>query len=187
MDQLQKDIDSSVKYCVTAIIDLQGFSTHLEVGNDLRTRIGNEALMRLEILDKVVNMLSEKLKGKSRKYFPTNLNFIRINDSLIFSIDLDDFFIPRIGSTIKSSVIDLQKAKEEIGLNINKIDMGVKFYSSPLYDKFDLKNGIQGQSLTVKTIVAKEDISKLWNDFLAKYQAQTDALLEEINTNLAGK
>lgn len=33
--------DEEVRYCVTAVLDLLGFSGHLEIaGNDLRTSIG---------------------------------------------------------------------------------------------------------------------------------------------------
>jgi hypothetical protein len=42
---------SDVRYCATAVIDLLGFSAHLETGsNDVRTTIGRAAIDRLQVL-----------------------------------------------------------------------------------------------------------------------------------------
>ena len=60
MDKESKE----VVYCVTAIIDLLGFSSHLEVGSgDIRTTIGQQAIGRLQTLaDSLDHLEREKSK-----------------------------------------------------------------------------------------------------------------------------
>jgi hypothetical protein len=70
---------SDVKYCVTAMIDLLGFSSHLEIGSyDLRTTIGKQAVNRLENLEKAI-ALSNGERKKYRKYYPQIYSTRRIN------------------------------------------------------------------------------------------------------------
>ncbi len=95
--------DSDIKYCVTSFTDLLGFSNHLEIGNDLRTNIGQEAINRLNFLEKSIELFLKE-KKKYSKHYPKNINFKRINDSLIFTIDLPEFLIPRIGEIAKEGV-----------------------------------------------------------------------------------
>jgi hypothetical protein len=65
MDDLNSQLEASgnnpqVKYCVTAVIDLLGFSSHLETGgNDLRTNIGQEAIKRLQILEDALRLMND--------------------------------------------------------------------------------------------------------------------------------
>ena len=90
-----------IKYCVTAFIDLLGFSSHLEVGSDLRTSIGNEAVERLNNIDVAVNLAkTERLQYK--EYYPDNIEYKRINDALVITMDLPDILIPAIGDHVRS-------------------------------------------------------------------------------------
>jgi hypothetical protein len=53
---------SDIKFCVTAFIDLLGFASHLEIGSDLKTDIGQFAIDRLNNLESAIKFLeSEKL------------------------------------------------------------------------------------------------------------------------------
>lgn len=92
--------NQDVIYCVTAFIDLLGFSSHLEIGNDLRTQIGQEAVKRLGTLEKAVDLIKQEAK-KVKKLFPENLNFQRINDAIILTIDLPEFLTPSIGESVR--------------------------------------------------------------------------------------
>ena len=48
--------DEGIRYCVTAVTDLLGFSSHLATaGNDLRTSIGRVAIKRLETLERALH------------------------------------------------------------------------------------------------------------------------------------
>lgn len=91
--------DDQILYCVTALIDLQGFSSHLEVGlNDLRTSIGKEAINRLSTLENALALI-RKESDECGGYYPHKLECKRINDALILSIDLPEILTPRIGET----------------------------------------------------------------------------------------
>jgi len=82
--------DPQVKYCVTAVLDLLGFSSHLEVGrNDLRTKIGTEAIRRLQILEESLQLLQKDRAGYENGY-PADFYATRINDSIILTLDLSD-------------------------------------------------------------------------------------------------
>ncbi len=90
-----------VIFCAAAVIDLLGFSSHLEVGgSDLRTTIGAEAIERLEYLREAQSLM-ENERQKRPDYYPESLNVVRINDALILTIDLPDFLKPSIGSVLK--------------------------------------------------------------------------------------
>jgi hypothetical protein len=88
-----------VKYCVAAFLDLQGFSHHLEVSSDIRTTIGQQAIGRLETLERNVAFLREEQERLSFG-FPCK----RMNDALIFTIDLDDALLPEVGDTYKAAL-----------------------------------------------------------------------------------
>lgn len=94
---------SEVKFCVTAMIDLQGFSSHLEVSSyDLRTTIGKKAITRLQILEDALS-LYEKEKIEFPQYYPEfHIENIRINDAIYFCMDLDDISKPGIGEIKRS-------------------------------------------------------------------------------------
>lgn len=88
--------DKNVKYCVCAYIDLLGYAAHLEVGADLRTTIGQQAIQRLRNLDDVIDIIEgEKLKNPDS--YPKYLDIRRINDALILTLDLPATLNPSIG------------------------------------------------------------------------------------------
>ena len=105
--------DKEIKYCISGLLDLQGFSSHLEVSSDLRTVIGQQAISRLQILEEALKVLrKEQRKGKESFFF----TYKRINDAIIFSIDLDDALLPSIGYTYKYVLtIDEWKKYYDIG------------------------------------------------------------------------
>jgi hypothetical protein len=97
-------MENEIKYCVTAYIDLLGFSSHLEISsNDLRTQIGQEAIKRLNLLESAL-LIIEKEKDKGLDFFPESLYVRRINDALILTIDLPDFLKPSIGESFKNGI-----------------------------------------------------------------------------------
>lgn len=88
-----------VKYCVCAMIDLLGFSSHLEISAyDFRTNIGKQAGSRLENLEEAIELLSAE-KTKCPSYYPNNLQVHRLNDAILISMDLDDVLVPSVGKT----------------------------------------------------------------------------------------
>ncbi|MCP4459211.1 MAG: hypothetical protein GY816_14500 [Cytophagales bacterium] len=95
--------DSSIKYCVTAYIDLAGFGNHLELGNDLRTNIGQEALKRLRTLESAIEKFELERK-RHRKHYPKTLHYQRINDSIVLTMDLPDYLVPDIGQIVKKGL-----------------------------------------------------------------------------------
>lgn len=59
--------DDTSMLSITAHIDLLGFSSHLIASsNDLRTKIGNVALKRLEILEEALQILRDEQKKAKR-------------------------------------------------------------------------------------------------------------------------
>lgn len=95
--------NSSVKFCVTAIIDLIGFSNQLEVGyRDLDSDIGESLIKRLKLIDSSLRLL-EKEKAEIPKMYPVGYQLLKINDSLSITIDLDDVFKPFIGEIHKTA------------------------------------------------------------------------------------
>src|SRR6267142_457166 len=82
--------DHEVKFSVCAITDLQGFSSHLEIsGYDLRTDIGEHAILRLHNLEEAVDRLNDE-QSRRPDYYPSGLYLRRINDAIIIAMDLDD-------------------------------------------------------------------------------------------------
>lgn len=96
---MNENSTNEVKYCVAAFLDLQGFSQHLEVGSDIRTQIGQQAIRRLETLEDALKFLDEE----SQNLF-FSLPKKRINDSLILTIDLNDALRPEIGETYRAGL-----------------------------------------------------------------------------------
>ncbi len=90
-----------IKYCVAAFLDLQGFSHHLEVGSDIRTIIGQQAIVRLQTLENAIRFLHEEQQNTSF-FFP----YRRINDSIIFTIDLSEALLPNIGETYRDGLTE---------------------------------------------------------------------------------
>jgi hypothetical protein len=93
--------DDAVRYCVTAITDLQGFSNHLEIGgSDLRTSIGLEAVKRLEVLDRSLELIASERATSAREY-PSSFHCIRINDAIIITLDLPELLKPPVGDSVR--------------------------------------------------------------------------------------
>jgi hypothetical protein len=96
--------DPQVKYCVTAVIDLLGFSSHLEIGgNDLRTNIGQEAIKRLQILEDALRLMNDE-RSLCKDEYPKEFYQTRINDAPILTLDLPIFFTPPVGELVKSGI-----------------------------------------------------------------------------------
>src|ERR1700692_4149361 len=90
-----------INYCVTAVTDLLGFSSHLEIGrNDLRTNIGREALNRLETLETSLKLMNAERESSAKEY-PASFYQTRINDAIILSLDLPNFLTPSVGESAK--------------------------------------------------------------------------------------
>ncbi len=88
---------SSVKFCAFAMIDLLGFSSHLEVsGYDLRTSVGKQAEERLVHLEDALEAIQVERANRS-EYFPSGLGLRRINDAILVTLDLHDVLIPSVG------------------------------------------------------------------------------------------
>lgn len=82
---------------ITAHLDLLGFSSHLVMSNnDVRTKIGEEAIERLRILEKTVDLVKAEMKA-SPDFYPKDFRIMRFNDSLIFGIDVNHNIVPEIG------------------------------------------------------------------------------------------
>lgn len=97
-------LSNDVKYGITAMIDLLGFSSHLEIASyDLRTNIGEQAVQRLKTLEDALNFM-EKERKEFPEYYPEEIHIQRINDAIFLSMDLDEYLIPEIGAAIRGSV-----------------------------------------------------------------------------------
>lgn len=91
--------DNDVKFCICAMIDLLGFSSHLETsGYDLRTSIGEQAIKRLQNLEDVVESLKNE-KNKRPEFYPEPFYMQRINDAIFITMDIDDILKPAVGHT----------------------------------------------------------------------------------------
>ena len=84
-------------YSISAFIDLLGFSSHLNLANnDLRTEVGKLAFTRLRIIEKAINIF-EKEKEQFPNLYPKDFRWMRINDALIFGMDVKDVIQSSIG------------------------------------------------------------------------------------------
>jgi len=96
------DEPEDVVYCVVAVIDLQGFSAHLEVGaNDIRTSVGHAAITRLDGLEEARKLMASERAGSPLGY-PESLHIGRINDALILHLDLPKLLRPHTGETART-------------------------------------------------------------------------------------
>lgn len=94
-----KNRNRSIKFNVCAVTDLLGFSSHLEIsGYDLRTAIGEQAILRLDNLEEAVNRMNDE-RSRRADYYPNGLHLKRINDAIIIAMDLDDILLPSVGQT----------------------------------------------------------------------------------------
>src|SRR3954463_7611304 len=90
----------NLKFAICAVIDLQGFSSHLEIsGYDLRTRVGVEAIDRLNALEDALGRVKAE-RETHPAYFPAGIKLLRMNDSIVATMDLDDILLPAIGETV---------------------------------------------------------------------------------------
>ncbi len=88
-----------VKFCVCAVLDLQGFSSHLETsGYDLRTTIGEQAVRRLQNLESALERIRAERVGEPG-YYSHELTLRRMNDAVIVTMDLSDLLLPSVGQT----------------------------------------------------------------------------------------
>jgi hypothetical protein len=131
----QDEKKDSVRYCVTAVIDLLGFSSHLEIAsNDVRTNIGREAINRLQTLEKAIELM-EAERSVSPESYPATYHYVRINDAIIITVDLSDFLKPSIGQSAKDGLSgnDIQQH-----FDLEKLDTFEEFmhaYRAKLYDE----------------------------------------------------
>jgi hypothetical protein len=109
-EDIQKGNPSDVKFCVCSFTDLLGFSSHLEIGSDLRTNIGQQAIRRLKVMEDVIGFIEAERK-KYPHLYPENIFYARINDAIVLTIDLPEQLMPEIGSTRARSVSREQTKK----------------------------------------------------------------------------
>ena len=64
---------------------------------DVRSGIGREALKRLNTLEKALGAVETEANEDS-SYFPSDASCIRLNDSLIFMMDMDPAYLPPVGN-----------------------------------------------------------------------------------------
>jgi hypothetical protein len=89
---------SDIKPSLTAHIDLLGFSEHLALARyDPRSKIGTEALNRLGFIEKALNLI-EAEQTESPDLLPKGANYMRLNDSLLLQMDIDESYLPTIGN-----------------------------------------------------------------------------------------
>lgn len=103
------DLVPSVRYCVTAVIDLLGFASHLEVGGaDVRTTIGQEAITRLQILEQAIRLMEAERQKRAQEYPIQPLFYRRINDCILLVADLPNYLLPHTGDTVRSGMTAAQ-------------------------------------------------------------------------------
>lgn len=89
--------EQTVRFGVCAFIDLLGFSSHLETsGYDLRTSIVEQAILRLNVLERGLELMRAESAAAPSSY-PEGLAVQRINDAIICTMDLDDVLLPPVG------------------------------------------------------------------------------------------
>lgn len=104
-------------FSVTAHIDLLGFSSHLILSSyDLRTKIGEEAIERLRIIEEAVELI-EKESAELKEYYPETFRVLRFNDSLILGIDINPPILPRIGQPHEGGSLSFEDAKKYFSKN----------------------------------------------------------------------
>jgi hypothetical protein len=94
---------SDIKYCVTAFIDLLGFAAHLEIGADLRTNIGEQAIFRLNNLSDAMEFVRNE-QHNCPEHYPQIFDIKRINDALVITMDLPDHLKPELGHVSRKAI-----------------------------------------------------------------------------------
>lgn len=126
-----------LKFGVCALLDLQGFSSHLEIsGYDLRTAIGDQAIRRLQSLETALASIEQE-RHRAPSYYPGMLTLHRINDAIILAMDLDDVLLPAVGQTSYggSSANRLDEFAKSRGKELE--DSLVDEYESAIHDAVD--------------------------------------------------
>jgi len=116
-------------FSITSHIDLLGFSSHLILGNyDIRSDIGHEAIERLKIIEKAIELF-EKEKSQFPQIYPTNKNFdyCRFNDSLFLGTDLREDIIPVIGETNLTGGLSISYFEKITGNKLGSKSSSKKF------------------------------------------------------------
>jgi len=128
--------EPDVRYCATAVIDLLGFSAHLETGgNDVRTTIGRQAITRLEILEEAIRLMSLELSAVPIAY-PKELSYERINDAIILSLDLPDFITPSVGQ-IEKGGFSVGDILQNFDMNLYDGEEGEQRFEADLAARFE--------------------------------------------------
>ena len=110
-----------VRYCVTAVIDLLGFASHLEVGGaDVRTTIGQEAITRLQILEQAIRLMEEERQKRAQEYPVQPLFYRRINDCILLVADLPNYLLPHTGDTVRSGMTSEHSSKRILALKTTR-------------------------------------------------------------------
>lgn len=112
---------------IAAHIDLLGFSEHLQLANnDIRSKIGNEAIKRLKTIEQAISLF-EKERDKYKYIYPNNFYYRRFNDSLFLVMDVESM-TPIIGEVNipygYSGKELMSAAKNEIGYKDTKAREG---------------------------------------------------------------
>ena len=126
--------NNEIKYCVAALIDLQGISSHLEVGRDLRTNIGGEVIERLNNLEKAIEII-ETETARYSKFYNNEIHYLRFNDSIILTLDLYHTLLPETGESIDSGGDWLKKWKASKEKNEIKEEATVTDYLDFAFQK----------------------------------------------------
>lgn len=113
---------SDVRWSCSAQLDLLGFSNHLMVANwDIRTQTGGHAIERLSSLEEAVQLF-EVEKTKYPELYPSELQYIQINDALFLGIDVE-YLAPPTGQTTLTggySIDQLKKTHPQKGQTVNE-------------------------------------------------------------------
>jgi hypothetical protein len=118
--------DNNTIYSISAHIDLLGFSSHLVLSSyDLRTKIGEEAINRLRIIEEATEFLENELTD-CKDFYPETFRFLRFNDSLILGIDLIPPIIPSIGKPNEGAYFSLKEIELFFGKNSDNNDLTKK-------------------------------------------------------------
>lgn len=128
MSKIQQD----TIYSITAHIDLLGFSSHLILSSyDLRTKIGEEAIQRLRIIESATEFIEKELIS-CKEFYPETFRFLRFNDSLILGIDINAPILPRIGKPNEGESFSYKEIEDFFGKDSKNNNLTEK-----LKDHFD--------------------------------------------------
>lgn len=111
---------------LTAYIDLLGFSSHLIMSNyDLRTKIGEEAILRLKIIENAVELIRREL-DLFPSYYPETFRFMRFNDALILGLDIHPPILPKIGKPNEGDSFSYNDIKDFYNQELKPLELSKK-------------------------------------------------------------